>query len=155
MVWYGKFKNNEKDLLPNFAAEVQKEQTWLALLFKKLQDERQPGWVARQKVRGLFSGPPSNTSCLQRAVSLHEERVTIKREREESVAAKAFKTARAWSMELRNSKSTIDLDADDDHDDDDDDDDDVPCDSPSIEAAIEEAMDQMEEEEQIDFGTPP
>ena len=74
---------------------MQKEQACLALLFKKLQDERQPGWVARQKVRGLFSGPPSNTSCLQRAVSLHEERVTIKREREESVAAKACETARA------------------------------------------------------------
>ena len=49
-------------------------------------------------------------------------------------------------MELRNSKSTIDPDADDD---------DVPCNSPSIEAAIEEAMEQMEEEAQIDFGTPP
>ena len=132
-----KFKNNEKDLPPNSAAEVQKEQAWLALLFKKLQDERQPGWVAGQKGRGLFSAPPSNTSCLQRTVSLHEERVTIKRPRPSKQPGQGA---------LRNSKSTIDLDADND---------DVPCNSPSIEAAIEEAMEQTEEEAQIDFGTPP
>lgn len=65
--WYGKFKSNEKDFPPNFAAEVQKEQAWLALLFKKLQDERRPDWVARQKMRGLFSDPSSrpSTTCLQ------------------------------------------------------------------------------------------
>ena len=38
--WYGKFKNNHKGLLPNFEVEVQKEQAWLSLIFKKLQEQR-------------------------------------------------------------------------------------------------------------------
>ena len=44
--WYGKFKN-QKDLPlpPNFEEEVQKEQAWLGLIFKKLQAERQPDWA--------------------------------------------------------------------------------------------------------------
>lgn len=45
--WYGKFKNNEKAFPPNFEAEVEKEQTWLSLIFKKLQEQRQPDWAER------------------------------------------------------------------------------------------------------------
>ena len=44
----------------------------------------------------------------------HGPRVAIKREREESVERKTLKAARAWSIELKASKSVIDLDPDDD-----------------------------------------
>lgn len=52
--WYGKFKN-QKDLPlpPSFEEEVQKEQAWLGLIFKKLQAERQPDWANRQRVQSL------------------------------------------------------------------------------------------------------
>ena len=82
---------------------------------------------------------------MRSAASLHEARVAIKREREESVERKALKTFKAWSIELKSARAVVDLDAADE--------DIAPDDAASIEAALEEVMDQMEEEEEIfDFG---
>ena len=103
-----------KDLPPRFDTEVQKEQAWLSLIFKKLQEQRQPDWVHRQKVRGLLENSRPEPSCLERVTSLEGPQVAIKREREESVERKTLKAARAWSIELKASKSVMDLDPDDD-----------------------------------------
>ncbi|CAL1127115.1 unnamed protein product [Cladocopium goreaui] len=100
-----------------------------------------------QIVKGcsLFAESRPDPSCLRSAASLHEARVAIKREREESVERKALKTFKAWSIELKSARAVVDLDAADD--------DIAPDDAASIEAALEEVMDQMEEEEEIfDFG---
>ena len=82
---------------------------------------------------------------MRSAASLHEARVAIKREREKSVERKALKACKAWSIELKSARTVVFLDAADD--------DIAPDDAASIEAALEEVMDQMEEEEEIfDFG---
>ena len=128
--WYGKFKNNVKDLPPSFDTEVQKEQAWLSLIFKKLQEQRQPAWVHRRP----------EPSCLERVTSWENQRVAIKRERE-SVERKTLKAARAWRIELKASKSVIDLDPDDDA-------------APNTES-LEQALEEMMEEEcpdGFDFG---
>ena len=98
---------------------------------KKLQAERHPDWANRQRVRSLFAESRPDPSCLRSAASLHEARVAIKREREESVERKALKACKAWSIELKSARSVVDLDAADD--------DIAPDDAASIEAALEEA----------------
>ena len=56
-----------------------------------------------------------------------------------------MKACKAWSIELKSARTVVFLDAADD--------DIAPDDAASIEAALEEVMDQMEEEEEIfDFG---
>jgi hypothetical protein len=106
--WYGKVKNNHKGLPPNFEVEVQKEQAWLSLIFKKLQEQRQPDWGVRQHVRGLFHADRPESSCLERAASMEGERVAIKREREKSLERKTMKAARAWSVQLKAGRTVID-----------------------------------------------
>ena len=140
--WYGKFKNNHKGLPPNFEVEVQKEQAWLSLIFKKLQEQRQPDWGVRQHVRGLFHADRPESSCLERAASMEGERVAIKREREKSLERKTMKAARAWSVQLKAGRTVIDIDSDDD----------VVPEVQTLEEAIEEAMDQVGEGDVFDFG---
>lgn len=110
--WYGKFKDNVKELPADFDLQVEKEQTWLSCIFKKLQEKRQPDHATRAQIRRAFEPDPPQQSALSQAESIHSARVAIKKEQVEAEKNRVFKKAKIWSCELRASNTVIDLEED-------------------------------------------
>ena len=141
--WYGQFRDNKKGMPADFEIEVEKEQTWLRLMYKNIAQSRQPDWAHRQNVRGLFESERQSSSCLSQATTAHAQRIAIKREKVEEEQSRVFKEAKVWSCKLRATNTVIDLEDDSAHD--------AASDaSVPLEQALEEIMDNENEDDEED-----
>ena len=141
--WYGQFKDDKKGMPADFEIEVEKEQTWLRLMYKNIAQSRQSDWAHRQNVRSLFESERQSSSCLSQATTAHAQRIAIKREKVEEEQSRVFKKEKVWSCKLRATNTVIDLEDDSAHD--------AASDaSVSLEQALEEIMDNENEDDEED-----
>jgi len=113
---YGEYKAGQKETPEDFMEEVRKEQEWVSIIMNKRFEERR---MSKQEARdrkhlreALFGDKPKEESALETLQAHEEERVAIKREKEEVTMNHVFKKARVWSRELASSSIVIDLDPD-------------------------------------------
>ena len=113
---YGEYKAGQKEMPEDFMEEVRKEQEWVSIIMNKRFEERR---MSKQEARdrkhlreALFGDKPKEESALETLQAHEEERVAIKREKEEVTMNHVFKKARVWSRELASSPIVIDLDPD-------------------------------------------
>lgn len=102
---YGAFKAGCKEMPDEFEQEVAREQEWLTAIMKQLHEERKGNKhdkQLRQAVRTALFGPePPVESVTTR----------VKREREDKEKTEVFKKTKAWSSELKASRTIIDLES--------------------------------------------